>query len=318
MIKDFFANYAPARNDRGFALLVVILVTGLLAFIATAFSLAVRTEVRTVSIAIENAKAEAIADGAVHLAISALLIARKQGSSEWRFPPDGSSTLCTLLDGLVLIRIEDEFGKVDINGANDLLLRSVFVGMGVSEADAASYADAIIDFRDSDHHRRPNGAEAPEYRAAGLTAGPKNGAFLRVSELAQVIGLNSIVVERLSPYLTVHTGQRGLDPIFAPDALKAAIAQGYAQLGLATTTGLYSTNAGAPLLPSEFATRSPQRIFAIRAEARTHKNSVFVREAIVEITPARTGIAYSIKEWRRGRGVSPDLYRDSDGIPSCS
>lgn len=279
----------------------------MLALLVAGFSVSVRTEIRSASAAVESARAEAMADAAIHLAIQGLIADRATGAAKWRIAPDGTPRFCVLDKAMLRISIEDEGGKIDLNAANDRLLRATLMGLGLSEADAAAQTDAIIDFRDPDDQRRSFGAERDEYIAAGLLNGPKNAPFARVEELAQVLGVQQATLGRLLPFLSAHSGQPGLDATMAAPALKALVAQGYGKLSGRGGIEQPQISGAEDRLPVEFAMTSPQRVFAIRAEARTLRESLFVREAVVELSRSRAGLIYSIREWRRGRGVSPDF-----------
>lgn len=303
----------PQPNDRGFALLVVIWTAGVLALIVAGFSLSVRTEMRSAAVAVENARAEALADAGVQLATLSLITARAQRSAAWRFPPDGRPTFCTMAGGLLRISIEDEAGKIDLNAAGERLLRSLLMGVGYSEADAAGRADAIIDFRDPDDQPRVHGAESAAYRDAGLPAGPKNAPFVRVEELVQVLGLGTGALARLRPFVSVHSGQRGLDFSVTSPALTAIVTEGHARLSAGAGAAQRQPGSSGSRLPAELAIVSPRQTFAVRAEARTPGGSVFVRESVIELSRTRAGIDYGIREWRRGPGVSADLTAQGAG-----
>src|SRR5207248_8576431 len=78
----------------------------------------------------------------------------------------------------------DESSKIDLNYASDALLRSLMTSVGGLDDQAASHVvDAILDWRDPDDAKRPNGAEADDYRAAGLKYGPSNAPVETVGEL---------------------------------------------------------------------------------------------------------------------------------------
>ncbi|MCL4765192.1 MAG: general secretion pathway protein GspK [Hyphomicrobiaceae bacterium] len=304
----------PQPGDRGFALLVVILAAGVLALIVAGFSLSVRTEMRAASVAVENAKAEALADAGVQLAILSLIAARTQRSAAWQVPGDGRPTFCTIRGGLLRISIEDEAGKIDLNAAGERLLRSVLMGAGFGDSDAAARADAIIDYRDPDDQRRTHGAESADYRDGGRPAGPKNAPFARVEELVQVPGFEAAAVIRLRPFVSVHSGRPGLDYSVASRALTAILTEGYARLAASGGTAQQQLGQGGNRLPVEFSISTPRRVYAIRAEARTTGGSVFVREAVIELSRTRAGIGHVVREWRRGTGISADFSAPAAAI----
>lgn len=309
----------PLSDDRGFALLVVISTVGLMALLVAAFSLSVRTELRSTAAAVENAKAEALADGGASLAILNIIAVRSQSGTVSRFPPDGSPVFCAMSGGVLRVTVEDESARIDLNTANDRLLRAALLGLGLSETNVTALADAVIDFRDPDDHRRANGAETAEYNAAGLLHGPKNAPFARAEELAQVLGFDSATLNKLLPFTTVHSGQSGLDATLASPELVSILARGYGRLDSNRGANPQQVGLASAQLPAEFAVASPQRVFTIRAEARTRRNSAFVREAVVEFPKARNGATHIIKEWRRGRGLAPDFrpHLLRSALPPC-
>ena len=59
----------------------------------------------------------------------------------------------------------------------------------LDEPSAARLVDAIGDWKDADDLRRPNGAEAADYQAAGSPYLPANALFETVPELQRVLGM---------------------------------------------------------------------------------------------------------------------------------
>ncbi len=83
--------------------------------------------------------------------------------------------------------------------------------------------EAILDWRDADDLRRPNGAEAPEYRGAGLKYVPTNSRFESVGELQRVLGMTPGLMARIADSLTTYTRQRGVNLATAPRSVLLAI-----------------------------------------------------------------------------------------------
>src|SRR5262250_1218690 len=69
------------RSQRGFVLLVVLSVLGLLAVVAASFAQVARNHMRLAAVASEGAKAEALADAGVHIVILDLVAARDSHAS---------------------------------------------------------------------------------------------------------------------------------------------------------------------------------------------------------------------------------------------
>lgn len=85
------------------------------------------------------------------------------------------------------IEVSDAGALVDLNAASVALFEPITRGVGLQEARSKAVPAAIVDFRDADDDFQSGGAEAEQYRAAGLPLGPKNAPFETVVELDQVL-----------------------------------------------------------------------------------------------------------------------------------
>jgi general secretion pathway protein K len=187
-------------RQRGFALLIVLWTVGFLALLGTRIVAAGRTDTQLATNLKQDAVLRAAADGAMANAAFHLLAARDS-----RFAPDGVTREVRIGQTPVLVRIENEGDRINLNTASAVLLRTLILEMGAAPALADRMAGAILDWRTSGDNARPNGAKATEYRAAGLAYGPPGTPFQSVSELADVLGMTPQMFERLAPHLTVMT-----------------------------------------------------------------------------------------------------------------
>ena len=309
--KHRFANSVRSNDeDQGFALVLIILVTALLALFAIGLSVALRSHLRLTASTVRTAKAEAAADAGVNLAVLSL-VAGSHAREERRFPVNGQASSCALGTGTVLtLRIQDASGRVSLNLATDRLLMALFIGVGASLDDASRAADLIIDYRDADNNRRPNGAEASEYEAAGRP-GPKNGPFDTVEELGRVLGLDGALRAAATPYLTVHSQTAGVDARTISIELRQILLRGTEQLPSRSS----ATGNAVSGLPTEFLTGSPERVFHVESESLLADGTVFVRQAVVELQSTRTSIPV-FKTWSRGeRGPASAMTLAE--IPPC-
>lgn len=318
----------PPRGERGFALVAVIWIATLLAVVAFIFTTSVRSYISSAEADLATAGAEALAEAGVNLAVLDLVTSAGIDGRR-RFPVDGSSVVCRLGDGdLLTLSVRDEAGKADLNVASDGLLRALFMGLGLSRPDADARVDAIGDFKDSDSDKRLNGAETDEYAAAGMIAGPKNAAFDAVEELAGIPGFDGELVRKLRPFLTVHSGQDGIDPGSVSAELAAALRRGYED----GQDALPSLLDGSSPLPPPFVSASTQRVFGIQSEVRTARGARFVREAVVSlvegVSSARTApggrsnasakeLPYRIWRWRRGESFAVEPPAGTIEAPPC-
>lgn len=310
-----------AKTERGFVLVVVIWMSILIALLAATFASSVRTHIRVAGNLEQAARAEAVADAGIQLAILDLLAVRKDRLRPRRFAIDGSHRVCAWDDeSTLVIEIEDESGKVSLNTASDRLLTVLFLGLGMGQQEAERNTARLLDFRDQDDNARPEGAEREEYAAAGpgKPRAPKNANIETIDELEQVLGFTPDLVSRLKPYVSAHSTIAGIDPNAASKSLKSIIAAARWQ----SLTGNTSANEGElsadETLPAEFAASSNQRIFLARAEARLASGARFVREAIVELSATTPG-KYLLRQWQQGGSAGADTSGrpPANRLPPC-
>ena len=204
----------------GFALILVLWITALLAVIAASLVSSGRTETRLARDLVENAKAEALADGAVYRAALGLLAV--DPDQAWR--ADGRPQLVAFGDGEVKVTIADEDGKVDLNAAPAELLAGLLHQLGLEE-DAAAALRPIASST-SATRTTSRGQKAPrtqDYFAAGRDLGAQDRPFAVESELLQVLGISRELYQRMQPYITVFSGAEAVDPLRAPRLVLAAI-----------------------------------------------------------------------------------------------
>ncbi len=289
------------RKSRGFVLIIVLWGAGLLAVVALTFTQNTRLETKAAHNIVSNAQARALAEAAVQIGIkdgiASLFQRHRQANPRIRI--DGTPFACALPDGaLAQIQIWDEGGKIDLNYASRPLLTLAFQGAGLGQGGARRLARAVEDYRDANRTRAAGGPEEGDYGQAGKHFGPKDWAFESIFELAQVPGVRPEVFNQLAPYLTVFSGQDGLDRSAAPLPLLLLLAGG----GDGTDRSTYK-------VPSRFITRSPQFAFTLRVAVRMPDGGRFVRLAAIKAV-STFNHGYEFHSWKRG----PSLERDLAGI----
>jgi general secretion pathway protein K len=299
-------------------LIIVLWMAALLALAAAALAASAKVHFQATRNSIESQRAQWLADAGVRLGLRELATAPANG------PPRASSPsrVCRLPEGDVLtISIHDEAGKIDLNTADDDLIRALFIGVGVTEPEAGNLIAAITDFRDEDSERTLNGAEGTEYRAAARPAGPKNAPFDAVVEIGSVLGLSSEVFNRIRPHLTVHSGQNGVDPAHATLDLLDILARTNPDLGSTSIDEPRGTFlARDRLIPARFVTASASQAFTVHAQATTVAGSQEARAAVItKLEGARQAVSYRIWQWDRAAlstaGTTPPPNAAS--LPPC-
>ena len=292
-----------ASRQEGFALIVVIWIGILLSLMAAAFSSSVRSRIRATASHAETIRAEALADAGVRIALVELLNRSKEASTPPRFLTDGTPVMCAIgAEAVLVIRVEDEEGKVNLNTSNEELLTALFSGLGANHDKARGYADLIMDFRDSDDDKRPGGAERNDYtKMPGGGLGPKNANFASVNELDQVPGLPSDLRERAKPFLSVFSTKDGIDAGVASRSIRDLLVKG--SNGIVDASNTSGSGDGAlsivSELPRSFQAASSHRAYAMIAEAVLTSGARYVSEAVVALPNSEVGIPV-FQHWRRG------------------
>lgn len=212
---------APQMKGRqhGIALVIVLWLLVLMTVIAASHARVIRTETRLASNQVDAGKARSLAEAGAHHAILELLV--KDETLRW--PVNGSVNRVSYDDGVVAIAIRDARGLIDINKVPAATLDTVLTGLGMAQAEREALVGATLDWRDTDNLKHINGAEDDDYRRAGMKWAARDGAFSSIEEFRYVMGMTNPLFEQLAPYLTVHSGQAGVNLDFAPPWLVSVL-----------------------------------------------------------------------------------------------
>lgn len=131
------------------------------------------------------------------------------------------------LSPTVRVSVQDTRGLISVNQPESPLLRRLLESRGVQADRAARMIDILADYIDTDNLKRLNGAEAPEYRAAGLPP-PRNDHLRSLQELAQLLvwrddpallaGLMPVLSTRVAGLLNPNTAPRAVMEALLPGA----------------------------------------------------------------------------------------------------
>jgi general secretion pathway protein K len=187
-------------RQRGFALLIVLWTMGFLALLGTQIVAAGRSDTQLADNLRRQAVLEAAANGAI-----ANVTFRMQAATDPTLRPDGTEHAVQIGQTPVLVRIENESDRINLNTASSGLLRALVIAVGGTPSQANQLSAAILDWRTLGTVARQGGAKLPDYRAAGRAYGPPEGPFQSVDELADVLGMTPDLFARLESHLTVLT-----------------------------------------------------------------------------------------------------------------
>jgi general secretion pathway protein K len=212
------ATIAP-RHQRGIAFVLVMWVIAMLSVLLGSFALVARTEGLQSRHLFDTTTARYAAEAGLNLAIFGL----SKSDPQQKWVADGRPYTFMFDDAEVEISITDDSGKIDINAADAVSLKNLFVGAGVEEAKAEELADAIQDWRDPDDLTSLHGAERDDYRAVGLPYSPRNAPFETLSEIQQVYGMTYDLYAKIEPAITMFSGRSTPSAAYAPMEAMMAI-----------------------------------------------------------------------------------------------
>jgi general secretion pathway protein K len=278
------------------ALVIVLWFTVAIASLAVAFGALARGEALRSRNMVDAITARALLRGALDRAVAEILAPTVAA------PATGATLDWQLAGATLRIEILGESGKVDLNMAEAPLLRALVQALGRDEAEAARVADAVLDWRDDDDTRSPQGAEARDYRLADRPGAPPDGPFLHPAELREVLPVDPALYRLLRPLVTVSTGQERPDLDRAPEIVRNAL------LGIKDENAEDEEEVEEELdeppeepmadeEPQIEGVSDPASVFAVRLDVRLANGYEAHADAVVWLAGDADGRPYSILDW---------------------
>jgi general secretion pathway protein K len=198
------------KNERGFALIITLLITALLVALTAEFVNEVYVDTSERQSFVDGQQASLLA-GSGMTAATTLLKFLLQGQTYTSLTDLTSlGIMLQAADDRVRVSIEEESGKLNINAIvnpngkdNDIyrpIAERLFKKLGLQP----ELLDAVADWIDSDNEPRPYGAETAYYQTLKPPYAAKNGPLETLEELRLVKGFDKATVDKLRPYLTVY------------------------------------------------------------------------------------------------------------------
>ena len=201
-------------NNRGFALLVVIMVLLLASFLASQLSLDVRTEQRLAANAKERDRAAILAEAGFNIALFRVMdkpIDLEAESEYGRLVP-GRQYIHPLKGGQVKYHAVNESGKIGLNAGDPKLLELFLQYRKLSLMQATVVLDALQDWRDPDNLLRLNGAEQEYYMNLPAPYIPRNGRIEDPGEFFLLRGTDLLTGQfPAEEVFTVHNPEKGIN-----------------------------------------------------------------------------------------------------------
>ncbi len=264
---------ASASEREGFALVSAIISVLIFSYIAFAVLAADRGALAGVDAAMRSARLEAAADAGLATAVHAL--GAESDNSRW--PVDDRAHRMVLNGADVVITIEEERGKAQLNSLDEEQLRRLFQAGGASGPRLDRLVDGVLDWRDDG--QRVEGALLTYARRA---VRPRWGPMRTVGELGEVDGMDANLLARIAPSLTVWGGGEPFVPTTAdPLALSVMSTRGVDGVdSIVRQRELAGQRVALQTGPASYVGRP----LTIRIVARDPQGGVFRRAVVVEFT----------------------------------
>jgi len=199
---------AVAREERGFALLAVVLVLALLTVVVTEFAFSMRLEASMVRAYRDSILGRNLAEAGIQQGIREVLSdSNVQGLDEdgqvvfYSLPPGTTAgtdlkqlprlnrTNVPLGAGVFTYRITDEEARLNVNGGAADRMQRLLQAIGVDKIERDTIVDSIEDWRDANDTSRSNGAESDDYLKLPVPYRARNANLQDTAELLQIKGI---------------------------------------------------------------------------------------------------------------------------------
>lgn len=201
------------KGERGFALVITLLITALLVGLTAEFVNEVFVDTSARQNFTDAQQASLLAGSGVDAAIKLITIGQSLNPGYTsQADLDQLAKLLRIEDenGTIQVTVEDESGKLNINSAwgdngsplpyfSEIATRLI-KNSGLS----LDLLDSLADWRDTDDNPHPAGAENPYYRNLKPPYEARNGKLSTVEELRLVKGIDAAAFKKLRRFVTVY------------------------------------------------------------------------------------------------------------------
>ncbi len=211
----------------GMVLMTVLWILLVISFISFALAAAVRTELNAAGSSFDSERALFMAKGAAEAVLYKIQNPDTFPQSPMR--EERGEYVFAFDSGEVRVKPETDASRIDLNGADEKVLASMFDSLGIGADVRNDLVDSILDWRDPDDVPRAHGAEVSDYGQVFLSRGrlPYNGAFETMQQVLLVKHMTPEVyfgradfdaasaqyrkIMGLRDLATVGTGRRAVD-----------------------------------------------------------------------------------------------------------
>jgi len=221
------------KGERGFALVITLLITALLVALTVEFVNEVFVDTSARQSFTDGQQASLLASSGLEAAIKLLQFGRSINP--------GYTSQADLEQLAKLLNIEDEKGTIKVTAEDESGKLNLNLAWGDIGPPVAPYSDiavrllknnglsldllnAVADWRDIDDIPLPSGAENPYYSTLKPPYTARNGKLATVEELRLIKGFDSVAFKRLRPYVTVYDECTSININTAPEEIIASLA----------------------------------------------------------------------------------------------
>jgi general secretion pathway protein K len=296
MIRGFTRRIfeTTADGQRGSALLVVLVMLGLIAALASVIARSVSGAALTLGAARGAWQSEADLRAGIELGAATIL----------KFGEDLRSAEASvdLTGRRIAVRVTNERARIDLNAASGPVLAQLLESNGVLDSEAAALAASVIEWRRGssaqplipplqEDHSSPSfsgsGTISPE-PGAGPEQGKEIRHFFHPWQLASVPGFSAPLVNAILPLVTVANASDQIDPYIAADRVLKALpgaSPGSVDAFLEARDGNTGREAAILLLgvPKTLLTAEPAPGWRIEVSTHLHDGRIRRSEAVIAI-----------------------------------
>jgi general secretion pathway protein K len=299
------------KHSEGFILVAVLWMVSALAGVAAVYSVYVNETASMMVGQDEELEAQ-------ELAISGVELAAYQLTAIPEAQPSRGKLVYRIGTAEVMVEFLAETARIDLNLAPKPVIAGLFVALGVQSDAAEGYADRIVGWR-TPLASGTNDTEAGLYR--GKSYGARHGPFEHVNELALLAGFPPALVDCALPYVTVYSGQVGIDvfdaspvvlsalPGITPDrvALLMSQRQGASQDVLRAQLGM----------AAQYVTSQPSKTNRVTVGIRFKSNRRVFSEAVIMLAD-KDDEPYRMLSWRHDIGELHEVRGLLEPASTCA
>ena len=296
------------RNERGVVLLVVVWALVVLMVVAIELGRTARVEGLSTDVYQQEVKTYYLAVAGLNRVLYQLIRTSQQGRTrnlqdDYRLGPrdrlgDGQWRNEPYGEGGYQVRVSDETGKININQADELILRQTFTNLDFDPDFGDALADAILDWRDPDALERLNGVESEYYLEQDISYPAKDGTLDTIDELLLIRDVSQdLFYNTLNRVFTVYGNARSgnMANTQTANALVLRAIQGVDAETAEETIRQRRKNCGEEFLDATAARGGLPTIVTIESVGYLHTGRITRRLAgVID----RTGSQYRMLRWQ--------------------